>query len=242
MREIKPRETDPSDDCLAILAARHCKRAFLDRPVPRAVLEEVLRAAANAPSTRNGQPWSVVVLTGGAREALARRLCDLFDRGAPTRLDYVSRPAELPPAHEERARAAAAGVLAAKGIARDDEAGRRSHLRDNLRFYGAPVAMIFHLPANAAPGTFLEMGLFLQNVMIGLAARGLGSCPQASVAGYAEAIREQLGLGSDRLIVCSLSAGYADEGAAVNRFAPERASLADFTLWLDHTPPDPISS
>jgi nitroreductase len=236
------REINPSDDGLAILTARHCKRAFLDRPVPRAVLEEVLRAAAHAPSTRNGQPWSVAVLTGDAREALSRRLCDLFDRGAPTRLDYVSRPAELPPIHEERARDAAAGVLAAKGIARDDEAGRRSHLRDNLRFYGAPVAMIFHLPANAAPGTFLEMGMFLQNVMIGLVARGLGSCPQASVAGYAGAIREQLGLGSDRLVVCSLSAGYADGAAPVNRFAPARASLADFTLWLDQAPPDPISS
>jgi nitroreductase len=228
-----------AEDFLSILTARHCKRAFLDRPVPREVLEEVLRAAAHAPSTRNGQPWNVVVLTGEAREALARRLCDLFDRDAPMKMDYASRPAELPPAHEERAREAGAGVHAARGIARDDAAGRRRHLRDNFRFYGAPVAMIFHLPANAAPGTFLEMGLFLQNVMLGLVARGLGSCPQASVTGYSDALREYLGFGPDRLIVCSLSVGYPDETAPVNRFAPERASLADYTLWLDQALPDP---
>jgi nitroreductase len=235
-------DEDLDPDFLALIAARHAKRAFLDRPVPRAVLEEVLRAAANAPSTRNGQPWSVAVLTGGAREALARRLCDLFDRGAPTRMDYASRPPGLPELAEERARAAAAGVLAAKGVARDDEAGRRAHLRDNLRFYGAPVAMIFHLPADAAPGTFLEMGLFLENVLLGLAARGLGACPQASVAAYAEAIRDFLGFGPDRLIVCALSAGTADEDAPVNRFAPERASLAEYTQWFDQAPPDPVSS
>jgi nitroreductase len=222
-----------SIDLLSIIQARHCKRAFLDRPVPRAVLEEVLRAATHAPSTRNGQPWSVAVLTGEARESLVRKLCDLFDRDVPMKMDYASRPAELPPVHEERARAASAGVHAAKGIALGDEAGRRRHLRDNLRFYGAPVAMIFHLPANAVAGTFLEMGLFVQSVILGLAARGLGSCPQASVTGYSDALREHLGFGPDRLVVCSLSAGYADETAAVNAFAPERAPLAELVQWFD---------
>ena len=74
-------------DFLDVLRTRHCKRAFLDRPVPREVLEEVLAAAANAPSTRNSQPWRVAVLMGTAREELAARLCDAFDRlpEGPTR-------------------------------------------------------------------------------------------------------------------------------------------------------------
>jgi nitroreductase len=220
-------------DVLSILTARHCKRAFLDRPVPRAVLEDVLSAAAHAPSTRNGQPWAVSVLLGEAREALVRRLCALFDHDTPMQMDYASRPAELPASHQERAAAAGAGVHAAKGIGRDDAAGRRAHLRDNFRFYGAPVAMIFHLPSNAAPGTFLEMGFFVQNVMLGLVARGLGSCPQASVTGYSDALREHLGLGTDRLIVCGMSVGYPDESAPVNGFAPARAPLADYTQWLE---------
>jgi nitroreductase len=218
---------------LTIITARHCKRAFLDRTVPRTLLEGVLRAAAHAPSTRNGQPWAVAVLLGEAKEALARRLCALFDGDAPMQMDYASRPAELPAAHQDRAAAASAGVHAAKGIARDDQAGRRAHLRDNLRFYGAPAALIFHLPSNAAPGTFLEMGFFVQNVMLGLVACGLGSCPQASVTGYSDAIREHLGLGPDRLIVCGMSVGYPDESAPVNRFAPERAPLSDFTEWFE---------
>lgn len=220
-------------DFLSIILARHCKRAFLDRPVPRELLAEVLGAAAHAPSTRNGQPWAVAVLLGRAKEALARRLCELFDRGEPAQMDYQSRPSELPPAFHARAAAAGAGVLTAKGIEREDAAGRHSHLRDNFRFYGAPAALIFHLPANAAPGTFLEMGFFVQNVMLGLVAAGLASCPQSSVAGYSAAIREHLGLGPDRLIVCGMSVGYSDESAAVNRFVPERAPLSDYTLWLE---------
>lgn len=224
----------PWTGLVSVMAARHCKRAFLDQPVPRELLERVLRVAANAPSTRNGQPWQVVVLTGAARDALAGRLCAQLDGGVPARLDYQSRPPRPDPVTQARAADAAAGVLRAKGIDRADGPGRHRHLRDNLRFYGAPVEMIFHLPADAPPGHFLEVGFFVQNVMLALVAAGLGSCPQASVAGYAGAIRDELGLGEDRLVVCGLAVGYPDESAPVNAFRPRRAELGDYVRWHEH--------
>lgn len=219
-----------------MVAARHCKRAFLRRPVPRELLENVLVAAAHAPSTRNGQPWRVAVVTGAARRALANRLCEEFDRGVPAAGDYANRPRTADAVIEERAARAGAGVLRAMGIDRDDRAARRSHLRRNLEFYGAPAVMVFHLPADAVPGAFLEMGLFLQNVMLGLVACGLGSCPQFSVAGYPWVLREALNL-PDRLIVCTLAVGYPDPVAPVNAFVPARAALAEYAQWHDQTPP-----
>jgi nitroreductase len=218
---------------LSAITARHCKRAYLDRAVPRGLLEEVLAAAAHAPSTRNTQLWHVEVLTGAATARLADRLCAAFDADQPIRPDYVNRPPTLGGIHLERAEAAGAGVLRAKGIDRHDARGRREHLRANYRFYGAPVAMVLHLPADAAPGTFLEMGCFLQNLMLGLVACGLGSCPQYSVAGYSEQIRTELGLTVDRLIVCSLAVGYPDPDAPVNSFFPDRAGLAEYTRWYE---------
>jgi nitroreductase len=73
----------------------------------------------------------------------------------------------------------------------------------------------------------------MQNVMLSLVGRGLGSCPQYSVAGYGDVIRAKLKLGTDRLIVRSLAVGYADETAPVNRFFPERAPLEDYVQWHD---------
>lgn len=225
----------------SIVSARHCKRAFLDKPVPPEILTDVLRSAAHAPSTRNGQPWQVAVVSGASRDALAERLCAEFDRGAPSNPDYVNRPSTLEPATEMRAALAGAGVLAAKAIARDDAAGRRAHLRDNMRFYGAPVEMIFHLPRQAPPGAFLEMGFFLQNVMLALVAFGLGSCPQFSVAGYPDVIRDELGL-HDRLVVCGLAVGYPDESVAVNHFVPARAAIEEYVTWHDrHLPAKAIA-
>ena len=42
---------------VSVVSARHCKRAYLDRPVRRELLERALSAATGAPSNRNGQPW-----------------------------------------------------------------------------------------------------------------------------------------------------------------------------------------
>jgi nitroreductase len=222
-----------NDQFTAIATARHSTRAFLDRPVAREVLAHVLTVAAHAPSTRNGQPWQVEVVTGAARDELAARLCEAFDRGVPPAPDYRNRPDHPDEVTEQRARDAGAGLLAAAGIDRADQAARRAHLRNNLEFHGAPVAMLLHLRSDAPPGTFLELGLFLQNVMLGLVSCGLGSCPQYSVAGYPQVIRQVLGLGEDRLVVCALAVGHPDPGAPVNTFAPERAGLAEYTRWHD---------
>jgi nitroreductase len=173
----------------------------------------------------------VEVLSGDARRKLSERLCAAFDAGVPPSPGYVNRPKAMSPSQDERARHAGIGLFAARGIERDDVAARRIHDRDNLRFYGAPAAMIFHVAGNAEAGTFLDMGMFLQNVMLGLQSFGLGSCPQYSVAGYGFAIREELGLPEDRVVVCGLSLGYPDRAAPVNSFYPARAALEEYSSW-----------
>jgi len=215
------------------MAARHCQRAFLNEPVPRAVLEAVLAAAGNAPSGKNTQPWSVEMLEGKTLATLAQQLCALFDANTPLDLDYDYHPKSQPPKFIERARDCGHAIFAHKGIERNDRAARRAHSRQNFLFFNAPLACIFHLPKPAERGNFLDLGMFMQNVMLGLVAHGLGSCPQASVAGYPDAIRECLGLAEDRLIVAGLSIGRPDPDATVNSFIPTRMSLAEYTQWHD---------
>jgi len=43
---------------------RRTVRQFSDRPVPREIIEDCLRAAATAPSGANMQPWSFTNRTG----------------------------------------------------------------------------------------------------------------------------------------------------------------------------------
>lgn len=49
-------------DTLQAIRTRRSIRKYLDRPVPRDVLDQVLSAAMYAPSACNQQPWQFVVL------------------------------------------------------------------------------------------------------------------------------------------------------------------------------------
>ena len=77
-------DIEPSREDLALAAlmrGRRSVRRYLDRPVPRELLMEVLEAARWAPSPHGRQPWRFVVLTNDApKQLLADAMGDEWRR------------------------------------------------------------------------------------------------------------------------------------------------------------------
>lgn len=65
-------------DTLEAILTRHSTRNFLDKPVDESVIRELLRAAMNAPSANDEQPWHFVIVDD---EDLLRRVFE-FHYGA----------------------------------------------------------------------------------------------------------------------------------------------------------------
>ena len=72
------------------MSARRTVREFSDRPVPRAIIEEAIRAAGTAPSGANQQPWHFVAvgkddadLRRRLREAAEEEERDFYTHRAP---------------------------------------------------------------------------------------------------------------------------------------------------------------
>jgi nitroreductase len=59
---------------------RRTVRDFSNRPVPRAVIEECLRAAGSAPSGANQQPWHFVAVSGPAVKQRIRAAAETEER------------------------------------------------------------------------------------------------------------------------------------------------------------------
>ena len=59
---------------------RHTIRAFADKPVPRAIVEDCIRAAGTAPSGANHQPWHFAVIGSGAVKARVRAAAEAEER------------------------------------------------------------------------------------------------------------------------------------------------------------------
>ena len=56
------------------ISSRHSVRSFLDRPVARESVEQILEVARFAPSGTNTQPWLVYVLGGEVKKAMSAEI------------------------------------------------------------------------------------------------------------------------------------------------------------------------
>jgi nitroreductase len=218
------------------ITSRHSVRAFLATPVPRETVEEILRIAARAPSGTNMQPWRVRVLTGRSRAELSRRLLSAFNDPGERRRhseEFAYYPSEWRSPYLERRRSVGWGLYGLLGIGRGDKARMHSQHGRNFMFFGAPVGLIFTIDRHLQQGSWLDYGMFLQNVMLAARARGLDTCPQAAFAQFHSVIAEQLSLQATEMVVCGMSLGHADPGAIENTLVTERAPVHEFTTFLD---------
>lgn len=214
------------------VAARYSARAFLDRPVPRAAIEEILRLAARAPSGGNLQPWQVDILAGDALAALKARVsASLAANPAGEGKEFHVYPPALGEPWRTRRFACGEQLYASLGIPREDRPARLRQFARNFEAFGAPVLLLFSLPRAFGPPQWAHLGMFMQNVMLLAAERGLATCPQEAWALVHRTIGALLGLGEDQLFYCGMALGFADEGQPINGWRTERAPLEDFARF-----------
>jgi nitroreductase len=220
----------------AAIASRRSMRKFLPTPVPRATIEQILDVAARAPSGTNTQPWKVTVLTGRAKQALSQRIRAIYDD--PQQLaqhteEYAYYPLRWVPPYIDRRRKVGWDLYGLLGIAKGDKARMHAQHGRNYDFFDAPVGLIFTIDRILQQGSWLDYGMFLQNVMVAARARGLDTCPQAAFTQFHRVIAEHLGLRNDEMVVCGMALGHADPDAIENTLVTERAPVAEFTRFVE---------
>ncbi len=220
-------------DVIEALRQRASTRAFLDREVPRELIEQVLDAARWAPSGVNIQPWQVVVVTGKAKARLGEAIIAAREAGVPDNPDYTYYPAEWIEPFKERRKRSGLALYGALGIGRDDAEARKQAWYANYRFFDAPVGLLFFMDRSHGQGAWLDMGIFLQSVMLAATGLGLATCPQASLTDYPDLIRDQLDVDPRRLLITGMALGYPDPAVPVNRFRTEREPVGAFTRWYE---------
>lgn len=214
-----------------VMAGRRSVRAFLPEAVAAATVDEILRVAARAPSGTNTQPWRVHVLEGAARGRLVDAVCVAFDAADGShRPEYDYYPPEFFEPYLGRRRKVGWALYGLLGIAKGDGPRMKAQHRKNFEFFGAPVGLIFTIDRRLGQGSWLDHGMFLQNLMLAAAARGLATCPQAAWIDYHRIIGAELRLPPHEQVVCGMALGYADPAAAENTLVSERAELAEFVV------------
>jgi nitroreductase len=217
----------------AILSRRSI-RAFLPTAVPAQQVREILRVASHAASGVNTQPWRVHVLYGDAKRRLSDAIAEVDnhpERSAEHLDPYNYYPEEWAAPFIDRRRKVGWDLYGLLGIAKGDKARMHAQHGRNYRFFDAPVGLMFTMNRILGQGSFIDYGMFLQNVMVAARARGLDTCPQVAFIKYHRVIAEQLHIPEDELIVCGMSLGHADPHSVENTLVTERAPVQEFTTF-----------
>jgi nitroreductase len=219
----------------AAITSRRSVRAFLPTPVPRETIEQILAVAARAPSGTNTQPWKVTVLTGDARARLSAAIQQAYNDPAERAQhtdEYAYYPTEWVPPYIDRRRKVGWDLYGLLGIAKTDKARMHAQHGRNYDFFGAPVGLVFTIDRVLQQGSWLDYGMFLQNVMIAARGRGLDTCPQAAFMQWHRIIAQQLQLPPTEMVVCGMSLGHADPDAVENQLQTDRAPVSEFARFL----------
>lgn len=236
-----------AEDWKGFVASRRTTRDFLDKHVPDALIDELLADAMTAPSWSNTRPYLVGIAKGERRDRISRELLSrweaagkalrggllgkaklLFTRyGLPTSDYKVFRPypKELVP-RQQRVGAELYGLL---GIKRDDHVARQAQWARNYEFFGAPVELFIFTHSGLGEYSVSDAGLFMQNLMLGAHARGLGTCAQGAVALWADPIRKEFQIPKGYKLLCGIAVGYPSDDK-VNTFQAERISIEEIKL------------
>ena len=216
------------------ITSRRSIRAYLPTPVPRETIEEILRVASRAPSGTNTQPWKVHVLTGEPLRGLVEKLRAAYDDPAEAQLhepEYAYYPHEWVSPYIERRRKVGWDLYGLLGIVKGDKLRMHEQHGRNYAFFDAPVGLMFTIDRVMERGSWLDYGMFLQNVMVAARARGLDTCPQAAFTPFHRIIMDHLGAPPQEMLVCGMSLGQADPQAVENTLVTERAPVHEFTRF-----------
>ncbi|MGH6623143.1 MAG: nitroreductase, partial [Burkholderiaceae bacterium] len=119
------------------------------------------------------------------------------------------------------------------GIGKTDKARMHVQHGRNYVFFDAPVGMIFTIDRIMEQGSWLDYGMFMQNIMIAARARGLDTCPQAAFAQFPRLISDHLQIPENEMVVCGMALGYADMSKVENSLETEREPVAGFARFVD---------
>jgi nitroreductase len=214
-----------------VVTRRRSVRGFLPTPIPEHLLREIFVLAREAPSNCNTQPWLTYVVSGERRVKLRESLLAAVTSESPS-VDVPYESKLYAGIYKERQQDCAARLYAAMGIAREDQQARAQALLENYGFFGAPHVGFICVPSFAGLREMVDVGMYVQTLMLGMAAHGIASCPQTALGMYVRPVRAALDIPADQKLLLGLSFGYEDQQVAANSGRMPRASLSESTVFL----------
>ncbi|MGV3664826.1 MAG: nitroreductase [Leptospira bouyouniensis] len=204
---------------------RHSIREYETTPIPEDLLNRIFEKALRSPSWKNSQPWKVHIVSGEKRNSLASALTNAATGSQPT--PETNWPESYPSDAKKRMFDLGMKIYGVAGIDRKDKEARDQFMLRNFSFFGAPTAVFITSKFDLNFFVGIDLGCFLQSVLLLAREEGLGTCPQAALGAFPEVVRNELGLPKEEKVIMGISIGYPKAQSELNRFHTPREEASD---------------
>ena len=216
-----------------VILGRRSIRGYLDKPVPQALIEDVLALAMRAPSSMNSQPWHFHVITGEPLDRIRAGNTERNLAGVPHSREFrTGQP--FAGVHRERQVGVAKQLFSAMGIARDDQEARLDWVMRGFRQFDAPVCVIITYDRELADSddTAFDCGAVTTALVNAAWSRGLGCVINSQGIMQSPVVREHAGIPDDQVIMKAVALGWPDDSFPANAVVSERKSVAEAARFV----------
>lgn len=209
-----------------VVVGRRSIRGFLDKPVPKALVAEVIEVAMRAPSSYNNQCWNFSVVAGEPLAAIRRGNTEGILAGKPDSREFRRFDGGAD-AHRARQIEVAKQLFGAMGIAREDKDGRQDWVLRGFRQFDAPVSIVVTydralLGSDIAP---FDCGAVTNALVNAAWSRGLGCVINSQGIMQSPVVREHARIPDDQVIMICVAMGWPDESFPANAVVSNRKSV-----------------
>ena len=209
-----------------LIRSRKSIRGYLNKPVPREVIDEIIEVAKWSPSSMNTQPWYPLdrIRQGNTHNMVT---------GVPPKRDFPMKEA-YEGVHRQRQIGIAVQLFEAMGITRDDKERRTDWVMRGFRQFDAPVSLVLTYDKHLEPAAISQFDLGALSHAIVLAAweRGLGTVINGQGIMQSSVVHEHAGIPDDQSIMTCIAMGYPDEEFVANHVKSVREDNQTFVRYV----------
>jgi nitroreductase len=216
-----------------VVLGRRSIRGFKRKPVPKAVIREVIAMAMRAPSSLNTQPWNFYVVAGEPLDRIRAGNTERNLAGVPHSREFRIH-GEYAGDHRERQIGIAKQLFAAMGIERHDKDARQDWVLRGFRQFDAPVSIVITYDRSIHGGDIAPFDCgAVANALVNAAwSRGLGCVINSQGIMQSPVVREHAGIAEDQVIMICVAMGYPDESFPANAVVSQRKSVDDAVVFV----------
>ena len=219
-----------------VVLGRRSIRGYLDKPVPKMLIRQVIEMAIRAPSSLNTQPWNFYAVSGDILDKIRQGNTERNLAGLPDSREFRSHGG-YEGQHRERQIEIAKQLFSAMGIERHDKEGRQEWVLRGFRQFDAPVSIVVTYDRSIHGGDIAPFDCgAVTNALVNAAwSKGLGCVINSQGIMQSPVVRDHAMIPDDQVIMICVAMGWPDNSFPANAVVSRRKLVDEAVTFLGFT-------